>query len=65
MGYVPPLLERHQCDTDLLQPSIGITRSKRWRRAHQLKLNPPIEVLAVLLKGKDTKQDAYIDVLLS
>ncbi|CAG8086889.1 unnamed protein product [Penicillium salamii] len=46
-------------------PCIGIARIKRWRRANQLKLNPPIEVLAVLLKGKDTKQRAYIDELLS
>jgi DNA polymerase delta subunit 4 len=47
------------------QPCIGISRAKRWHRAHQLKLNPPIEVLAVLLKGKDTKQEAYIGELLS
>ncbi|KAJ6118566.1 hypothetical protein N7471_013186 [Penicillium samsonianum] len=46
-------------------PCIGIARIKRWRRAHQLKLNPPIEVLAVLLKGKDTKERAHIDELLS
>ncbi|KAJ5200704.1 hypothetical protein N7491_008490 [Penicillium cf. griseofulvum] len=46
-------------------PCIGIARVKRWRRANQLKLNPPIEVLAVLLKGKDPKERAYIDELLS
>lgn len=32
------------------QPCIGISRMKRWHRAERLKLNPPIEVLAVLLK---------------
>ncbi|KAJ5559083.1 hypothetical protein N7461_003055 [Penicillium sp. DV-2018c] len=46
-------------------PCIGIPRVKRWRRANMLKLNPPIEVLTVLLKGKDTKERAYIDELLS
>ncbi|CAG7951692.1 unnamed protein product [Penicillium olsonii] len=46
-------------------PCIGIARVKRWRRANKLNLNPPIEVLAVLLKGKDTKQRAYVDELLS
>ncbi|KXG52813.1 DNA polymerase delta, subunit 4 [Penicillium griseofulvum] len=46
-------------------PCIGIARVKRWRRANQLKLNPPIEVLAVLLKGKNTKERAHIDELLS
>jgi len=38
-----------------LQPSIGIPRSKRWKRAAALKLNPPIEVLAVLLKEEAKK----------
>ncbi|CAG7970350.1 unnamed protein product [Penicillium nalgiovense] len=46
-------------------PCVGIARIKRWRRANQLKLNPPIEVLAVLLKGKSTKERAHIDELLS
>ncbi|RHZ45651.1 putative DNA polymerase delta subunit 4 [Aspergillus thermomutatus] len=47
-------------------PCIGIARLKRWRRANMLKLNPPIEVLAVLLKEKYTvKQRAYVDELLS
>ncbi|KAH3526822.1 hypothetical protein KXV64_004089 [Aspergillus fumigatus] len=47
-------------------PCIGIARLKRWRRAKMLDLNPPIEVLAVLLKEKDTvKQRAYVDELLS
>ncbi|PYH42322.1 putative DNA polymerase delta subunit 4 [Aspergillus saccharolyticus JOP 1030-1] len=47
-------------------PCIGIARLRRWRRANMLNLNPPIEVLAVLLKDSgDAKQRAYIDVLLS
>ncbi|PFH56652.1 hypothetical protein XA68_16191 [Ophiocordyceps unilateralis] len=33
-------------------PCIGISRMKRWLRAHRLGLNPPIEVLAVLVKGE-------------
>ncbi|OJD36514.1 dna polymerase delta subunit 4 [Diplodia corticola] len=48
-------------------PCIGNARIKRWKRAHRLGLNPPLEVLAVLLKeGKDnTKaQRAHIDELL-
>lgn len=36
-------------------PSIGISRTQRWERAHDLGMNPPIEVLAVLLKGEDQK----------
>lgn len=35
------------------QPCIGITRTKRWHRAERLGLNPPIEVLAVLLKEEE------------
>ncbi|PLB47526.1 hypothetical protein P170DRAFT_456387 [Aspergillus steynii IBT 23096] len=47
-------------------PCIGIARLKRWRRANMLGLDPPIEVLAVLLKQKDeTKQRAYVDELMS
>ncbi|KAK5081930.1 hypothetical protein LTR70_008620 [Exophiala xenobiotica] len=50
----------------------GITRLHRWKRAQALSLNPPIEVLAVLLKedakGKkgekrNTGRIAYIDEL--
>ncbi|KAJ5611226.1 DNA polymerase delta subunit 4 [Penicillium lagena] len=47
-------------------PCIGITRLKRWRRAHRLNLSPPIEVLAVLLKDEDhVKERAHMDELLS
>ncbi|KAL4773117.1 DNA polymerase delta, subunit 4-domain-containing protein [Aspergillus nidulans var. acristatus] len=47
-------------------PCIGIARLKRWRRANSLNLNPPIEVLSLLLKQEGTAgQRAYIDELLS
>ncbi|KAL4803857.1 DNA polymerase delta, subunit 4-domain-containing protein [Aspergillus unguis] len=47
-------------------PCIGIARLKRWRRADSLNLNPPIEVLSVLLKQEGTtNQRAYIDELMS
>lgn len=50
-------------------PCIGIARLNRWLRASRLDLNPPIEVLAVLLReeAKGDKRDAgriaYIDEL--
>ncbi|KAM0264702.1 hypothetical protein ACHAQJ_000527 [Trichoderma viride] len=34
-------------------PCIGTTRLKRWQRAERLGLNPPIEVLAVLVKEEN------------
>ncbi|KAK6008008.1 hypothetical protein QM012_004822 [Aureobasidium pullulans] len=50
-------------------PCIGIARVKRWRRAKSLGLNPPIEVLAVLLKASDKDksrmQRAHVDELMS
>ena len=50
-------------------PCIGIARLKRWKRANMLGLEPPIEVLAVLLKEMDggvTKsQRAHVDELMS
>ncbi|KAH0385304.1 hypothetical protein KCU89_g17196, partial [Aureobasidium melanogenum] len=50
-------------------PCIGIARVKRWRRANTLGLNPPIEVLAVLLeasdKDKSSMQRAHVDELMS
>ncbi|KAJ4562976.1 hypothetical protein HRR88_005912 [Exophiala dermatitidis] len=50
-------------------PCIGITRLDRWKRANMLELNPPVEVLAVLLREEDDKKSqgcgklAYIDEL--
>ncbi|CRG83889.1 DNA polymerase delta subunit 4 [Talaromyces islandicus] len=48
-------------------PCIGISRIRRWRRAQMLDLNPPIEVLAVLLKERKAQvnEHAYVDELLS
>ncbi|GJN84998.1 DNA polymerase delta [Purpureocillium lilacinum] len=50
-------------------PCVGIARMKRWQRAERLGLNPPIEVLAVLLKEerKGTKgvETAQIDHILN
>ncbi|KAH8728741.1 DNA polymerase delta, subunit 4-domain-containing protein [Phaeosphaeriaceae sp. PMI808] len=50
-------------------PCTGIARLKRWKRAYRLDLDPPIEVLAVLLKEmeKDSKvelQRSQVDELL-
>ncbi|ROW06924.1 hypothetical protein VMCG_04130 [Cytospora schulzeri] len=46
-------------------PCIGVPRVKRWYRAERLGLNPPIEVLAVLLKeekqGNNEIEMAAID----
>ncbi|KAH8121836.1 hypothetical protein ACSS6W_003275 [Trichoderma asperelloides] len=41
-------------------PCIGMTRLKRWQRAERLGLNPPIEVLAVLLK-EENKDDIEVE----
>ncbi|PVI03543.1 hypothetical protein DM02DRAFT_612169 [Periconia macrospinosa] len=51
-------------------PCTGIARLKRWKRAHRLGLEPPTEVLAVLLKEQDEKdkvavQKSCVDELLS
>ncbi|TVY49697.1 DNA polymerase delta subunit [Lachnellula occidentalis] len=50
-------------------PAIGIARMKRWVRANKLGLNPPIEVLAVLIKEEDKgnkgSERAYVDELMS
>ncbi len=45
------------------QPCIGIARIKRWQRAQRLGLNPPVEVLAVLLRGGEGT--AHMDRLLN
>lgn len=48
---------------------MGISRRKRWLRAHKLGLAPPIEALAVLVKedNKGTKgvDRAQLDELLA
>lgn len=50
-------------------PCIGITRLQRWRRAQGLGSNPPIEVLATLLREekagskRETGRIAYVDEL--
>ncbi|KAL6908339.1 DNA polymerase delta, subunit 4 domain-containing protein [Trichoderma evansii] len=41
-------------------PCIGTTRLKRWQRAERLGLNPPIEVLAVLVK-EENKDDVEVE----
>ncbi|KAF4452498.1 gtp-binding protein beta subunit-like protein [Fusarium austroafricanum] len=50
-------------------PCIGISRMKRWKRAERLGLNPPVEVLAVLLKeeskGKHSIETAHMDEILN
>jgi len=50
-------------------PCIGIARLKRWKRANMLGLQPPIEVLNVLLKSLDAgdvkMQRAHVDELMS
>ncbi|TVY52494.1 DNA polymerase delta subunit 4 [Lachnellula cervina] len=50
-------------------PAIGIARMKRWVRANKLGLNPPIEVLAVLIKEEEKGvkgcERAYVDELMS
>ncbi|KAL3421962.1 DNA polymerase delta [Phlyctema vagabunda] len=50
-------------------PCIGIARMRRWVRANKLGLQPPIEVLAVLLKeqekGNVKIERAHVDELMS
>ncbi|KAJ5539571.1 hypothetical protein N7513_007903 [Penicillium frequentans] len=46
-------------------PCIGMDRTQRWRRAHRLGLNPPIEVLTVLLKGEDITETSHMEALIS
>ena len=51
-------------------PCIGISRLARWKRAHGLSMEPPVEVLAVILKEeslaaskRNTGIIAYVDEL--
>ncbi|KAI1296349.1 DNA polymerase delta, subunit 4-domain-containing protein [Xylaria venustula] len=50
-------------------PCVGITRLKRWQRADKFGLNPPVEVLAVLMreeeKGTRGIEKAYMDNILN
>ncbi|KAI1753796.1 DNA polymerase delta, subunit 4-domain-containing protein [Xylaria castorea] len=50
-------------------PCVGVSRLKRWQRANRLGLNPPVEVLAVLMKeetkGTEGIERAYIDNILN
>ncbi|GKT99430.1 dna polymerase delta subunit 4 [Fusarium langsethiae] len=50
-------------------PCIGMPRMKRWKRAGRLGLNPPIEVLAVLMKeqskGNDQIETAHMEEILN
>ena len=56
-------------ETDHCQPCIGIARMKRWKRANNLDLHPPIEVLAVLLQEEEKEnvkaERAHVDELMS
>ncbi|KAF2428294.1 hypothetical protein EJ08DRAFT_651088 [Tothia fuscella] len=67
-----PLYERicRDFDTDSrFGPCVGMPRINRWKRAQRLRLNPPMEVLSVLLKeqeeGNVKAQRAHIDALLN
>ncbi|KAJ4379607.1 hypothetical protein N0V86_004788 [Didymella sp. IMI 355093] len=52
-------------------PCTGIARLKRWKRANRFDLDPPIEVLAVLLKEQESAKDklavqrSHVDELLN
>ncbi|KAF1928139.1 uncharacterized protein M421DRAFT_421319 [Didymella exigua CBS 183.55] len=52
-------------------PCTGIARLKRWKRANRFDLDPPIEVLAVLLKEQEGVKDklavqrSHVDELLN
>ncbi|KAJ5714677.1 uncharacterized protein N7483_011858 [Penicillium malachiteum] len=44
-------------------PCIGMSRLQRWHRAQRMGLNPPIEVLAVLLNGNETSERSHMEEL--
>ncbi|KAI1337664.1 DNA polymerase delta, subunit 4-domain-containing protein [Xylariaceae sp. FL0016] len=43
-------------------PCVGISRAKRWQRADRLGLNPPVEVMAVLMKESEKKEESEVGV---
>lgn len=57
--------------TCVCQPCTGIARIKRWKRAQRMELDPPMEVLAVLLKEQEDARDklavqrSHVDELLN
>ncbi|KAK6078826.1 DNA polymerase delta [Seiridium cupressi] len=68
--FLRSLPETAKCQkADSKQPCVGISRMRRWQRADRLDLNPPAEVLAVLMKEekKGTKgtETAHIDQILN
>ncbi|KAJ2986994.1 hypothetical protein NUW58_g4752 [Xylaria curta] len=50
-------------------PCVGVSRLKRWQRADRLGLNPPVEVLAVLMQeeaqGTQGVERAHMDDILN
>lgn len=69
---LPEKILRHFDLSSQYGPCIGIPRLRRWARANRLDLDPPIEVLAILLKEeaksekgqeRDAGSIAYIDEL--
>ncbi|KAI3341482.1 DNA polymerase delta, subunit 4-domain-containing protein [Ustulina deusta] len=50
-------------------PCVGVSRLKRWQRADRIGLNPPLEVLAVLMREEDKGtrgiETAYMDNILN
>lgn len=66
------MTRNHYRYTDsFLKPCTGIARIKRWKRANRFDLDPPIEVLAVLLKEQESAKDklavqrSHVDELLN
>ena len=53
---LPEKILRHFDLSSQYGPCIGISRLKRWKRAESLSLNPPIEVLAVLMKLEEEEK---------
>ena len=56
LNTVYVVLPRTNCRLTSKKPCVGIARTKRWHRANRLNLQPPIEVLTVLLKEDETNR---------